>query len=82
MQQYRRAKSEILRAVTYYEKILPQLNVNIKLNTEAEAEELNQYDAVILAVGAHNMALPMPVENSNVVSAWKYWLEKKFRAAV
>ena len=55
-------KSEILRAVTYYEKILPQLNVNIKLNTEAEAEELNQYDAVILAVGAHNMALPMPVE--------------------
>ena len=64
-------KSEILRAVTYYEKILPQLNVNIKLNTEAEAEELNQYDAVILAVGAHNMALPMPVENSNVVSEWE-----------
>ena len=74
-------KSEILRAVTYYEKILPQLNVNIKLNTEAEAEELNQYDAVILAVGAHNMALPMPVENSNVVSAWEVLAGKEVQGS-
>ena len=74
-------KSEILRAVTYYEKILTQLNVNIKLNTEAEAEELNQYDAVILAVGAHNMALPMPVENSNVVSAWEVLAGKEVQGS-
>ena len=33
-------KSEILRAVTYYEKILPQLNVNIKLNTEQRRKNL------------------------------------------
>ena len=63
-------KSEILRAVEYYEKILPELSVDVKLNTEPDCEELNQYDQVILAVGAHNMELPMPVTDSNVVSAW------------
>lgn len=35
-----------------------------------DAEELNQYDAVIAAVGAHNMELPITVENSHVVSSW------------
>lgn len=63
-------KSEILRAVEYYEKILPTMNVTIKLNIVATAEELNDFDVAIIAVGAHNMDLPMPVENSNVVSAW------------
>lgn len=63
-------KSEILRAITYYEKILPTLNVELKLHTEPEAAELNGFDAVIVAVGAHNMDLPMPVENSNVLSSW------------
>ena len=33
-------------------------------------EELNGFDHVILAIGAHNMDLPMSVENSNVVSSW------------
>ncbi len=37
-----------------------------------KAKDINNYDSVILAVGAHNMALPMPVENSNIVSAGKY----------
>ena len=62
--------SEILRAVTYYEKILPSLDIELKLNTEPSAGELNQYDAVLVAAGAHNMELPVPVENSNVVSSW------------
>lgn len=63
-------KSEILRGVKYYEKALPQLHVDIRMNTVMSNEELNGYDEVIIAAGAHNMALPMPVENSNVVSAW------------
>lgn len=63
-------KSEILRAVAYYEKILPSLSVELKLDTQPSAQELNGFDVVLVAVGAHNMALPMPVEGSNVVSAW------------
>lgn len=63
-------KSEILRAVTYYEKILPTLDVEVKLSTEPDAETLNGFDAVIVAVGAHNMELPMPVAGSNVISSW------------
>ena len=62
-------KSEILRAVEYYEKILPSM-VEIKYNHEPSFDELNTYDEVILAIGAHNMELPMPVEASNVVSSW------------
>lgn len=63
-------KSEILRAITYYDKILPLLGVELRLNTRPDALELNGFDHVIAAVGAHNMDLPMPVENSNVVSSW------------
>lgn len=63
-------KSEILRAVEYYKKVLPSLNVEIKLNTEASAAELNTFDNVIIAVGAHNMELPMPVESERIVSSW------------
>ena len=63
-------KSEILRGIKYYEKVLPQLNVDVRMNTVLSNEELNAFDEVIIAAGAHNMELPMPVENSNVVSAW------------
>ena len=63
-------KSEILRGIKYYEKVLPQLNVDVRMNTVLSNEELNAFDEVIIAAGAHNMDLPMPVENSNVVSAW------------
>lgn len=63
-------KSEILRSIEYYEKILPELSIDVKLNTEADCEELNKFDHVILAIGAHNMDLPMSVTDSNVVSAW------------
>ena len=42
----------------------------MKLNTEVDCEALNKFDHVILAIGAHNMDLPMSVTDSNVVSAW------------
>ncbi|MGN1183063.1 MAG: FAD-dependent oxidoreductase, partial [Faecalibacillus sp.] len=63
-------KDEILRSVTYYEKILPTLNVDIKFNCEPSVDVLNTFDDVIVAVGAHNMDLPMSHENSQIVSSW------------
>lgn len=62
-------KDEILRSVQYYEKYLSD-KVDIQLNHEPTMDELNGFDHVILAIGAHNMDLPMSVENSNVVSSW------------
>lgn len=64
-------KSEILRAVEYYEKLLPMLNVQIKLNTCCTVADMNAADAVIVAVGAQNVMLPIPGGDAeNVVSAW------------
>ena len=64
-------KEEILRSLGYYECILPALGVNIHLNTEATKEIMNAADAVIVAVGAHDMQLPIPVAGgANVVSSW------------
>lgn len=62
-------KDEILRSVKYYENVLPTM-ADIKMNHEPNFDELNAFDHVILAIGAHNMDLPMPVVNSNVVSSW------------
>ena len=64
-------KDEILRSVAYFERILPALGVNIHLNTEATKEIMNAADAVIVAVGAHDLLLPIPGANgANVVSSW------------
>ena len=65
-------KDEILRSVEYYEKILPSLeNVTLHLNSEATKEVMNAADAVIVAVGAHNVTLPIPgADQANVVSSW------------
>lgn len=64
-------KDEILRSVAYFERILPALGVNIHLNTEATKEIMNAADAVIVAVGAHDMVLPIPgADGVNVVSSW------------
>lgn len=64
-------KSEILRSVEYFEKILPELGVTIHLNTECTKELMNDADAVIVAVGAHDIILPVPgVDSENVVSSW------------
>ena len=48
-------KADILRATEYYEKILPGMDVTIHLNTEATKEIMNAADAVIIAVGAHDI---------------------------
>ena len=64
-------KDEILRSVAYFECILPALGVNIHLNSEATKEIMNAADAVIVAVGAHDMMLPIPgADGKNVVSSW------------
>ena len=64
-------KDEILRSVGYFECILPALGVNIHLNAEATKEIMNAADAVIVAVGAHDMLLPIPgADGDNVVSSW------------
>lgn len=64
-------KDEILRSVEYYEKILPTLDVALHLNTECTKEIMNAADAVILAVGAHDITLPIPgADSPNVVSSW------------
>lgn len=64
-------KSEILRSVEYYEKILPSLGVEIKLGQGCGVDEMNAADAVIVAVGAQNITLPVPgADGDNVVSAW------------
>lgn len=64
-------KSEILRSIEYYEKILPTLGVEIKLGQTCGVDVMNQADAVIVAVGAQNITLPVPgADGANVVSAW------------
>jgi len=62
-------KDEILRATEYYEKILPGLGVNVHLGTEATKEIMNAADAVIVAVGAHDVVLPVPGAE-NAISSW------------
>ena len=64
-------KDEILRSVAYFECILPALGVNIHLGSEATLDIMNAADAVIVAVGAHDMKLPIPgADGANVVSSW------------
>ena len=65
-------KSEILRAVEYYEKILPRFeNVKLLLNTPVTKDAMNKADAVIIAVGAHNANIPIPgADGESVVSSW------------
>ena len=65
-------KDEIMRSIAYYEKVLPTYeNVNIHLETCATKEQLNEADAIIVAVGAHDVALPIAgADSANVVSSW------------
>lgn len=71
-------KSEILRAVEYYEKILPRLGVTICLEQTCSIEKINQADQVIVAVGAENVILKVPgAERENVVSSWDVLSGKK-----
>ncbi len=71
-------KGEIRRAVEYYEKLLPALGVEIRLNTPCTAEHMNAADAAIVAVGAHDRMPDIPgIERENVVSAWDVLSGKK-----
>ena len=64
-------KAEIMRSVDYYEAVLPTLGVDVVLGHEPTADELNAFDAVVVAVGAENVCLPVPgAEGANVFSAW------------
>lgn len=64
-------KDEILRSIEFYEQVLPRLGVNIHLNTPCTKEIMNEADAVICAIGAHDFALPIPgADAKNVVSSW------------
>ena len=64
-------KSEILRSVEYYEKLLPTLDVTLHLGTVCTKEQMNEGDAVICAVGAHDFILPVEgAQGSYVVSSW------------
>ena len=70
-------KAEILRSIEYYEKILPNMDVTIHLNTEATKEIMNAADAVIVAVGAHDITLPIEgADAKTVVSSWDVLAEK------
>lgn len=64
-------KNEILRALEYYQAVLPAMNVTFKLGTSCTVADMNAADAVIVAVGARNVMLPIPgADRDNVVSAW------------
>ena len=64
-------KSEIMRSVEYYEKVLPGLGVSFELSHEASADELNAFDAAVVAVGAHDFRIPVPgADSDKVVSSW------------
>lgn len=52
-------KSEILRSIDYYAEILPQLGVRIHLETECTKDMMNAADEVIVAVGAHDVKIPI-----------------------
>ena len=70
-------KADILRATEYYEKILPGMDVEIHLNTEVTKEIMNAADAVIVAVGAHDITLPIEgADAPTVVSSWDVLAEK------
>ncbi|MBQ8626043.1 MAG: FAD-dependent oxidoreductase, partial [Agathobacter sp.] len=70
-------KAEILRSVEYYEKSLPTMDVTIHLNTEATKDIMNAADAVIVAVGAHDITLPVEgADAPTVVSSWDVLAEK------
>ena len=70
-------KDEILRSVEYYKNILPTLDVAVHLSTLCTKEMMNNADAVIVAVGAHDIMPRIPGANSaNVVSSWDVLAKK------
>ena len=62
-------KMEILRSVEYYKKILPSM-VDIQMNTKPDANTLNAFDQILIAIGAHDIDLPISGNKEYVVSSW------------
>ena len=65
-------KPEIARAIEYYEAELPRLGVKLELGHEVSAAEAAaDADALVVAVGAQDVTLPVPgADGANVVSSW------------
>lgn len=62
-------KDEMLRICDYYNHVIKEYNINIVLNHEFTKEEANNYDDVIVAVGAVN-AHPRIPGIENAVDSW------------
>ncbi len=65
-------KEDFLALIPYYETMLKQYGVTVRLGTEADAAAIAAagFDAVIVAAGAHPRALPMDLPGPDIVSAW------------
>ena len=62
-------KDEMLRICKYYDEIIKEYNINVVLNHEFTKEEADNYDDVIVAVGAVN-AHPRIPGIENAVDSW------------
>ena len=62
-------KDEMLRICKYYDEVIKEYNINVVLNHEFTKEEANNYDDVIVAVGAVN-AHPRIPGIENAVDSW------------
>lgn len=66
-------KSSFTSLLEYYKNVLAELDVEIKLNTEADPELVKKIspDKIIVATGARSSSPPFPIdEKANVVNAW------------
>lgn len=64
-------KDEMKRALNYYENVLKGPNCHIILGHEPSFDELNAFDHVLVAIGAHNIRPRIEgIDLPNVVSAW------------
>lgn len=71
-------KSEMMRSIVYYEKVLPQLGVKVLAGIQPSVCVLNGYDDVIIATGAKNVMLKVEgADLPNVVSAWSVLAHKE-----
>jgi 2,4-dienoyl-CoA reductase-like NADH-dependent reductase (Old Yellow Enzyme family)/thioredoxin reductase len=71
-------KGEMWRSLNYFESVLPKLGVTILTGVQPTAKQLNEFDEVIVAIGAQNISLKVEGANlPNVVSAWDVLANKQ-----